>query len=293
MRPADPCVEKNFELWPGVLHLAAWGAGAHGAVEAGIDAARETVSTLIADGELIAGGSLDVLPRGAAGRRVPEACRAIMQAMGGQGAGASSLPPPLVALPGAVCDEVLAAMLASGAAGGAMASLGGAAAFRNPSGLYSGVPALAEMPPILTEFVRTLGGGVGGGVALAGLRSGFPGAGIADRVAVQANGAAMAALAAAMIADGVNVPGLKPGAARRPADPLVAQAFKGRMIGGEPGVLAPETIREALSSGVRLASSLRERRILRAAVLALKGRGRIIGSIDGNRLLRFGVSEWR
>ncbi|HMM13747.1 MAG TPA: hypothetical protein PKA57_03905 [Parvibaculum sp.] len=294
MLAAEPLVEKSFEIWPGVLRFAAAGENAHAALDAGMDMARELTLNLIADADLIAkmgaAGSLDMLPRGAAGRMVPDAVRALMQANGG--ASLADVPPPLVALPGAVCDATLAAMREAGGCPVIVVSLDDAAAF-HIEGQVEGRTALAathSAPLMLGEFLRALGPGQGG-VALAGLRGHFPTSGAADGVMVHARSAAMAAFAAAFIADGTAAPSAH--RKGRLADPLVASAFQGRRLTGEVGALPPDTIREALSGGVKRASALREKALLRACVLALRGRGRTLGPIDGDRLLRFGVSEWR
>lgn len=55
----------------------------------------------------------------------------------------------------------------------------------------------------------------------------------------------------------------------------------------------PDAIWDRLSHAARRTQTLmREGRIL-AAALTFKGRGRLIGSLNGNLLLRFGVSAWR
>jgi hypothetical protein len=285
MRASDIHIEKSFELWPGVLRLAASGGDAHAAIDAGIDAAREAAANLIADAELVARGSLDMLPRGAAARSIPDIARTFLQALG-----AVSLPPLLVALPGAVCDVALAAMRAAGAVDLGIAALGDTLAFHLGAG--ASLPVLPSMPLALGEFVRALGGGAGGGVALAGQGSVFPTSGVADGVAAQGGSAALAAFAAASIADAMVPSIVKPRNARI-VDPLVARAWEDRVIADAPGLIPPEEIWEALSKGMKRASALREKRLLRAAAFALKGRGRTLGPIDGDRLVRFGVSEWR
>jgi hypothetical protein len=278
-------VEKSFELWPGVLRLAASGADAHAAIEAGIDAARETAASLIADGDLVARNSLDMLPRGAAARTIPDVARVFMQALG-----AADMSPLLVALPGAVCDVVLAVMREAGALEFAVATLGDALAFHLEAG--ASLPLLPSMPLVLGEFTRALGGGAEGGVALAGHGCFFPTSGIADGVAAQARSAALAAFIAAAIADSMTLSTAKPRRARI-VDPLVAHAWEGRIIADAAGLIPPEDIWEALSKGMKRAGILREKRLLRATAFALKGRGRTLGPIDGDRLVRFGVSEWR
>jgi hypothetical protein len=250
-----------------------------------MDAARDTAATLIADADLVARGSLDMLPRGLAARAIPDAARAVAQALG-----AISPPPLLVALPGSVCDVVLAAMRGAGALDFAVAALGDAMAFHLDAG--AALSMLPSLPLVLGEFVRALGVGVEGGVALSGQGSVFPTSGIADGVAVQARSAALAAFLAAAIADATILPVARPRRARI-VDPLVAHAWEGRAIADAPGLIPPEDIWEALSKGMKRANALREKRLLRAAAFALKGRGRTLGPIDGDRLLRFGVSEWR
>jgi len=290
MLKTETYLEKSFELWPGLLRFVASGEAAHAALDAGMDAARDLAGTLIADAELIAdsGGSLDLLPRGFAGRRVPDAMRALMQATGI--AKVFDLPPPLVALPGAVCDVVLEAMRNAGMGDLMIVTLGDAIAFHVEAA--NSLPVGVSMPLVMAEFLRALGDAQSGGAALAGAQAHFPVSGIADRIMVHARSAALASLAASYVSDGMTARGL-PRRRGRIADPLVARAVEGRTLTGEVGLLPPETIWDALSAGMRRASALREKRLLRAAALSLKGRGRTLGPIDGDRLLRFGVSEWR
>ncbi|MGB3811578.1 MAG: hypothetical protein WA943_15910 [Parvibaculum sp.] len=285
MLATDTCVEKSFELWPGVLRLVASGPDAYAAIDAGIDAARETAASLIADAEIVVRGSLDMLPRGVAARAVPEVARSVMDALG-----ASRMPPLLVALPGAVCDVVLTAMRSASPLDIGLVTLGDTLAFHLDAGAV--MPALPAMPHVIGEFVRALGSGAEGGAALAGLGHFFPTAGVADGVVVQGKSAAVAAYLAASIADSMTLPATKHRRTRI-ADPLVARAWEGREIADAPGLIPPEEIWEALSKGMKRAAGLREKRLLRAAAFALKGRGRTLGPIDGDRLVRFGVSEWR
>lgn len=290
MLACDAYVEKNFELWPGVLRLAAGGAAAHAAIDAAMDAARETASSLIADADLVARGSLDMLPRGMAARMIPDVARTLAHALGGLATDRALLPPLLVALPGAVCDMVLAAMREAGPLDFAMVALGDTLAFHREAGVS--LPVLPSMPLVLGEFVRALDGGVEGGVALAGQTCLFPTLGAADSVAAQGKSAALAAFIAATMADAMTLPAAKPRRTRI-VDPLAAHAWEGRTVAGASGLIPSGEIWEALSKGMKCASALREKRLLGAAAFALKGRGRTVGSIDGDRLVRFGVSEWR
>jgi len=285
MLATDPFVEKEFEIWPGLLRMEAAGDGACEALDAGMDAAREVSQTLIADAELLAGGSADVLPRGRAGRLAMEAYQTVRDALP-----ADDLPPVLAALPGAVCDAVLAAMRERSGDASLSVSLDGVMAVHREAG-STALPRTG-LPPMLHEFSVALGAGLQGGVAMGGIRSSTLTSGLADLVAVQARGAGLAGLVAAALADATGVAG----AAREPGhsrDKLLQMGWAGRRLTGATGLIEPEVVWEALSAAVRRANVLRERRLLRVAALGLKGRGRIVGPVDGDRLLRFGVSEWR
>jgi hypothetical protein len=238
----------------------------------------------MSDASLLARNSLDVLPRGAAARAALEQARGMAQVPG-----AGVLPPVLFGLPGAVCDTVLAAMRGTGGLRFAAVTLGDAVAFHAPHGIdRAPLPAL---PHILGEFVAALGVNEGG-VALGGVTRAFPTSGIADLVAVQAGSACLAALSAAALGDAMTWAGARPDR-RRMADPLVAEAFSGRTRCVGQGLIPPEDIWETLSRGMKRAGVLRDRRQFQAAAFALKGRGRTLGPVSGDRLLRFGVSEWR
>lgn len=286
MLPLDTYVERSFELWPGVLRLAAAGPDAHAALDAGMDAVRDLLGSLMGDAELLARNSFDVLPRSAAARAVLDQARSFAHSLG-----AASMPPLLVALPGAICDAVLAAMQAAAKLVFASVSLGDALACHFVGGLPSAmVPAL---PQVSGEFLAALGhNATGGGVALAGTTRGFPDIGVADLVAAQSSSAVLAALVAASLADAMTWRGARADR-RRIVDPLVSQGFAGRELVIAPGLIPPEDIWEVLSKGVTRANVLRDKRQFQAAAFALKGRGRIVGPLGGDRLLRFGVSEWR
>ncbi|WP_422003629.1 hypothetical protein [Pyruvatibacter mobilis] len=73
---------------------------------------------------------------------------------------------------------------------------------------------------------------------------------------------------------------------------LCASAIS-RAVTRPGGELTAEAVWDALGEGARVASALRAGGHLKSAVLTFRGRGRAIGPIDGDRLLRFGVSSWR
>lgn len=286
MLTLDSYADKSFELWPGKLRFAASGPDAHAAIDAGLDAVRTVAESLMSDADLLSRGSFDILPRGSAARHALEAARAFTHTLGAQ-----TPPPLLVALPGAVCDEVLRAMRRVGKLSFAAATLGDALAF-HVAGVV--LPSdLVSLPLVMGEFVQALGARIGeGGVALSGVNRHFPTSGVADLVAVQSDSAAQAALVAASLSDAMTwAPAKK--SSRRIADPLVARAYEGHARADATGLMPPEDIWETLSKGVKRASACREKRQLHACAFGLKGRGRIVGPLGGDRLLRFGVSEWR
>jgi len=279
-------VEKSFEMWPGVLRVVASGTGAHGAVEAGIDAAREIAASLMSDAELLTRGSVDVLPRGLAARGLLEAARGVMALVPVEG----SLP-LLSGLPGAVCDVVVSAMREVGDIEFVSATLGDASAFYRDGNVSDSV--LAGLPLMTGEFVSALSSDCpSGGVAFAGTGRFFPTGGVADLIVTLGEMASFSALSAALLSDAMVWPQATP-RHRRIADPLVATAYEERPLVEAAGLMPPDEIWETLSKGMRMASRLREKRILSAAAFALKGRGRVTGPVAGDRLLRFGVSEWR
>lgn len=283
-------VEKSFEMWPGRLSFAAAGEGSREAVDTAMDIARDLSRFVLADAELLANGAANVLPRGRAGRIAVETASLFREILP-----SCEIPPVLAALPGAVCDVVLDGMLDTARRNGGVeftvVSLGDVLAFHRESGVAAGVD--GGMPPMLGEFVSALGAGIRGGAALGGRRSGIPTCGALDVVAVQSRTAAVAGLAAALVADAARdaVP-VSRGLASR--DRLFAMAWRERSVAAPAaGSVEPELIWQALSASVRQATALRDKRVLRAAALGFKGRGRAVGPVDGDRLLRFGVSEWR
>lgn len=289
MFAVSSCVQKNFGIWPGKLTLVASGAGAREALDAGMDMARDLSATVMADAELLARRANDSLPRGRAGRLCVEAAHIFRSAFPD-----GPLPPFLSAMPGALCDAVHDAMMetarAAGDAGFVAASVGNAVAVtRAPRSV---VPDDTEIPALLAEFLAALGEGTQGGAALGGVRSAIPARGPLDLVITQSRRAALAGIAAAIIADAGDAPGAQ--RARAPKDPLVAMAWEDSPVNiSSAGLMEPDLVWQALSASFRCAAAIRDKRLLRAAALGLKGRGRTIGPVDGNRLLRFGVSEWR
>ena len=282
-------VQKSFGIWPGKLTLVAAGAGARDALDAGMDMARDLSLTVMADAELLARRANDSLPRGRAGRLCVEAVHIFRNAFPD-----GPLPPSLSAMPGALCDAVHDAMMeaarAAGGAGFVAASVGNVVAVHRPPG--SVIPDDTEIPALLLEFLAALGEGTQGGAALGGVRSTMPARGPVDLVMTQSKSAALAGIAAAVIADAGE--GLGDRRCSAPKDPLVALAWEDIPVNmSSAGLMEPDLVWQALSASFRCATAIRDKRLLRAAALGLKGRGRTIGPVDGDQLPRFGVSEWR
>jgi hypothetical protein len=282
-------VEKSFEIWPGKLSFAALGDGAREALDVAMDVARDLSRPVLADAELLATGQENVLPRGRAGRLALETAVRFREALPQTG-----FPPSLAAMPGAICDVVLEDMRnaarASGGAHSIVVSLGDVIAIHQEPDVAGG--ASGVVPPLLGEFVSALEGGIQGGVALAGNQSAIPTSGPLGIVAVQSISAAMAGFAAAAVAD-ASADTVSVCEGSSPRDRLFAFAWQNRFIAGPTGLVDAELVWQALSVSVRQAAFLRDKRFLGAAALGFKGRGRTVGPVDGDRLLRFGVSEWR
>ncbi|MBC7102287.1 MAG: hypothetical protein H5U13_03520 [Parvibaculum sp.] len=282
-------VEKSFEIWPGKLSFAAAGDGSREALDAAMDIARDLSRSVLEVAELLAKGVANALPRGRAGRIAVETVNLFRELIP-----SLEFPPVLAALPGAVCDAVLEGMLdaarRNGGVGFIAVSLGDVLALHQEPGVAAGVD--GSVRPVLGEFVSALGAGIHGGAALGGNRSCVPTCGALDIVAVQSKSAAAAGLAAAIVTDAAADTIAVPRGAT-PRDRLFAMAWRERSVTASVGPVEPESIWQVLSASVRQATALRDKRLLRAVALGFKGRGRMVGPVDGDRLLRFGVPEWR
>lgn len=239
--------------------------------------AEALLDGLPADLELIDAHGTDALPRSAAGRAMMEAMRQVHEAVG-HTAREPSVSPRFAAY-GALADLWVAEEKAEGAI-----FEEGVLLAAKPGGVWQEEAAVHARKA--SELMAHAG--AFGAAQCAGTGGGLPSLGLADTVCVLSKNAALAAYASAYIAHGVQAEGVK------------ASYIQGkdRFLGAyeavrEVPVMEPDLIWEALSRGVRLASALKSKGLLRACVLTLKGRGRLIGPIEGDRLLRFGVSQWR
>jgi hypothetical protein len=124
-------------------------------------------------------------------------------------------------------------------------------------------------PPLACDLAFGLTGASKRAVALGGKRGGAA-HGFADAVAVLASHAVRAQAGALAIGKAVSVPSAEGGKA-----------------------LAAEVIWDALSQGARIGQRLKSQKLIEAAVLTAKGRGRTMGALKPDPLIRFGVSDWR
>lgn len=241
------------------------------ALKTGLACLHEAAEEAAGDLDLISQGSLDILPRSEFARAAMEAARTAVHA----GHPDHSVAAARYALAGALADGALTEMEGVGPLTSAYVVSGECGAFSIKMDGVLDVP--SELRSALwLEVVHGLRPGVvKGGVAVAGARvpaEHVSGAGgDADAVAIYARSGAEAALSAILVADSVELSGT----AKRQSIP------------------SAEEIWDALSKGVRVLSPLREANLVRTGVLALRGRGRRVGTIAEDRLLRFGVSEWR
>ena len=273
------------QIWDGEAVLAATGPGAGAALSAAAAYPGQVGPELDADLDLLSRRSLDVLPRSAPARRAVEARRQVVHLL--RPVDDARLPPALVALPGALADEMLRVLTGQQGVEAALAGAGGVLAV---SGRGMAVPAGRGRNDLAVEFYETLGKGAAGGLAISGLAGPHPIVGLADITACAAGTAADAAMAAAVLADAVGLGSDGVGmVTRRESD---EPGFRGVAVTKTVEQMVPDLIWEALSAGMRRASAFRQARLISAAVLTLKGRGRVAGSVDADRLLRFGVSEW-
>jgi ApbE superfamily uncharacterized protein (UPF0280 family) len=122
------------------------------------------------------------------------------------------------------------------------------------------------------------------GIATSGWRGRSFSLGIADAVTVLADTAAMADAAATVVANAVDLPP-HPRVVRVRACDLAPDSDLGdRLVTKSVGELAPDEIRDALEAGIRVAESLCDSGLIRAAALNLQGETRVIGAEGRSRV---------
>ena len=180
---------------------------------------------------------------------------------------------PMAAVAGAGADTILSAMTGGPGVSRAYVNNGGDIAFHIAPGeaMRIAMPGTGTARAASCDPVR--------GVATSGRDGRSHSRGIADQVTVLAGTAAQADAAATMIANAVDLPG-HPAITRVPARDLSPDSDLGaRLVTTHVGVLSTEDTKRALDRGAGYADQLRQRGLIQAAALCLRGETRLIGTL--------------
>jgi uncharacterized protein len=206
---------------------------------------------------------------GAVARRMVEACRPL----------ADVFVTPMVAVAGAVADELLAYMTGSAALDRAFVNDGGDIAVHVADGHTLDVGVAGEFSrgdvPIINGSLR-LGAGSGvGGIATSGARGRSFSLGIADSVTTLARNAAAADVAATLVANAVNID--SPAILRRPARDLDPDSdLRDLPVTVSVGPLTAIEVDTALARGLVRAAEFHRRGLIADACLMLAGQTRAL-----------------
>lgn len=244
--------------------------GAEGAREAAFGAAYARFETVLT--ELTA--ELDLLrapvgraPRGSIARRMYEAALPF----------ADGVTTPMIAVAGAVAEEILAAMREAGPLQRAYVNNGGDIALHLGEGARFRVALAGADNSALGRVEITARDGIHG-IATSGQRGRSMSRGIADSVTVLARRAAQADAAATMLGNAVDLPG-HPAIRRAPADELRPDSdLRNLPVVTHVGPLAVAEIDRALHRGTTAAADLHRQGRIAAAALFLQGQSRILSS---------------
>ena len=216
------------------------------------------------DEELLSARGVDALPRGLLGRAVAEAARNVHQAL--RVTDPSSLPTIADSYRGAVVDLVMEQVPDDVPV---LVKVGDVARFRLVGDCTLDQLG-ADEAALLFEAVRGLEIPIhAGAVGVGGARCEDFTDGVADAIALVGG-------AAATTAYGLKVLHTQMSAASKSFDASDA-----------------DQIWFLLSRGVKTLSMLQAGGLVRAGALSLRGRGRLVGPLSGDHMLRFGVSDWR
>lgn len=184
---------------------------------------------------------------------------------------------PMIAVAGAVADEVLAAMLAAAPLTRAFVNNGGDIALHLASGhTYRAAMAGLDGADLGRVSLRS-GDGIGG-MATSGAGGRSHSFGIADSVTVLAGSAAAADAAATLIANAVDLPD-HPGIVRVAADTLQPDSDLGhRAVVTHVPPLARADRHRALDVGAARAETMLARSLVRGVALFLQGEARLLGA---------------
>ncbi|MFZ1416138.1 MAG: UPF0280 family protein [Defluviicoccus sp.] len=185
---------------------------------------------------------------------------------------------PMAAVAGAVADHVLAAMLEGRHLKRAYVNNGGdIALFLAPGTCFEIgiVPSLAA--PRIAAVATIAAASPVRGVATSGQGGRSLSCGIADAVTVLARSGAQADAAATLIANAVDIDSRV--IERQPANTVVEDTDLGALpVVTAVGALTAAEVESALDAGRAVASDMRERGLIAAAYLHLRGRQRLVGA---------------
>jgi ApbE superfamily uncharacterized protein (UPF0280 family) len=178
---------------------------------------------------------------------------------------------PMVAVAGAVADEILAAMISVHSPKKAYVNNGGDIAFYLPKGQTLTLRSPAGNMRITAQDKSR-------GVATSGWQGRSHSLGIADAVTVAAQSAAAADVAATLIANAVDLPG-HPAIQRSPANLLSPDSdLRSRAVTTHVGHLTNAEVVTALAQGASYAQSLCDKGHIQQAALALRGQYQLISA---------------
>jgi len=193
---------------------------------------------------------------------------------------------PMAAVAGAVAEEILEAMTSSAKLSRVYVNDGGDIALHlAPNEKF--VVGMVERPDRPSLFGTTTidFGQPLRGIATSGWRGRSFSLGIADAVTVLADKAAMADAAATIIANAVDLPNNDKIGRGRACDLAPDSDLGELLVTQSVGQLSSYEVCKALASGERVAESLREVGLIRAAALNLQGETRIVGVDTGSRFI--------
>lgn len=184
---------------------------------------------------------------------------------------------PMIAVAGAVADEILRAALDGRRLARAYANNGGDVALHLAPG--ASIDAAIAARPGLPDRARIGAASAVRGIATSGWRGRSRSLGIADAVTVLARTAAEADAAATLIANAVDLPG-HPAVERARACDLDPDPDLGaRLVTVGVGPLAAPDVDRALDAGAAAAAQMRKRGLIGAAALFLAGETRVVGEL--------------
>lgn len=257
----------------------AWGAAhdVRAAYDQSAGAFRDVLDRLVAELRLLRAplGAMPPALRGPVARRMLAACWPYR----------ARFITPMAAVAGAVADHLLAAMVEGRHLWKAYVNDGGDIAFHLAAGERLTCGLVADLAaPALDGTIRLTADMPVRGLATSGAATKGTGGrsfsfGIADAVTVLAADAAAADAAATVIANDVDLPA-HPAIARAPATDFDPDSDLGeRLITINVGRLTEAEIDAALAAGVGTAERLRAGGLIHGAVLALRGRYRVVGAV--------------